>query len=329
MLDEVADVQRLIGQMNVSVWSLAALQAAAEAGLLAALAGPSSADELSRQTGLEPAIVTALLDLLATHGLVAAIGDRWQAAPGLRPLLAGPAAEAWHAALRSTSLQSQAMVAAARAGQLAGGWRHTDAETLQAQGLATAPLFRHFAQAIFPRLDGLIERLAAPTATFLDVGFGVGAIAPVMCQLFPALRIVGLEPQALPRQLAAERLAATGLTERVEVRAQLVEELTERTAYDLVWLPQVFLPAEVFLTSLTTTYAALRPGGWLVTITGSLPGAEPAAAAARLVNVLVGGPPRLPAEAADRLTAAGLTAVQSFAGPPGTPFTIIAGRRPA
>jgi cyclopropane fatty-acyl-phospholipid synthase-like methyltransferase len=162
----------------------------------------------------------------------------------------------------------------------------------------------------------------------LDVGFGVGAIAPVMGQLYPQLRIVGLEPQAMPRELAARNLAAAGLTDRVEVRPQRVEELTDRAAFDLIWLPQVFLPSAVFERSLQTTADALRPGGWLLTITGSQPGAEPAAAVSRLINVLVGGPVRFPAEAAEQVTAAGFAAVQSFAGPPGTPFTIIAGRRP-
>jgi cyclopropane fatty-acyl-phospholipid synthase-like methyltransferase len=69
------------------------------------------------------------------------------------------------------------------------------------------------------RLAGLAERLNAPSASFLDVGVGVGVIAIEMCRAYPALRVVGLEPAEAPRREALGRIAAAGLSDRIEIRA--------------------------------------------------------------------------------------------------------------
>jgi len=91
-----------------------------------------------------------------------------------------------------------------------------------------------------------VERLQAPTASFLDVGSGVGALAIEMCSIWPHLHVVGLEPQAVPLAEGRRNVAAAGLGDRIALRAQRVEEMTEHEAFDLAWLPQVFLPREAF-----------------------------------------------------------------------------------
>lgn len=101
------------------------------------------------------------------------------------------------------------------------------------------------AQTLFPRLDGLLALLQDPTATFLDVGTGVATIAIQMCRLFPRLHAVGLEPQDAPLAQARRNVVEARLGDRIELRAQRIEDLTDREAFDLVWLPQVFLPREV------------------------------------------------------------------------------------
>lgn len=321
------DVQQAVGQLGASVWAFSALRAAQESGLLALLNEPRDLAWLAEQMGASRDLVATLLDVLSAAGLVSRDGDRFAAAPGLLPLLTGPASEQFRENLRSLGTQTAAMVEDAKGGALVPGWRHTDPEALQAQGKATAPSFRYLADAVFPRLAGLAGRLQSPEVRFLDVGAGVGAIALVLCERYPQLRIVGLEPQAMPRQLAAHNLAAAGLTERVEMRDQLIQDLADDAAYDLVWLPQVFLPRDVFLAGLEQSRIALRPGGWLLTVTLSLPGPGLAPAVSRLNNVLFGGPPFLPEQVAELVSAAGFTAVQRFPGPPATPLNFVAGQR--
>jgi hypothetical protein len=181
------EVQQAVGQLSASVWAFSALRAAQETGLLALLTEPRDLPWLTEQTNLHSDLLTTLLDVLAAVGLVARDGDRYTAAPGLIPLLTGPPGDQFRENLRSVGTQTAALVADARAGTLAPGWRHTDPEALQAQGMATAPVFRLLASTLFPQLTGLTDRLHSPTGRFLDVGTGVGAIPLILCDRYPHL----------------------------------------------------------------------------------------------------------------------------------------------
>lgn len=82
-------------------------------------------------------------------------------------------------------------------------------------------------------MEGVVERLRAPTASFLDVGSGVGALAIELCRIWPHLRVVGLVPQAVPLAEGQRNVAAAGPGDRIELRAQRVEQMTEHEAFDL------------------------------------------------------------------------------------------------
>jgi len=96
---------------------------------------------------------------------------------------------------------------------------------------------------------------------FLDAGTGVGVVAIELCRHYPHLHAVGLEPQAVPLAEARRNVAAAQLDQRIELRAQRVEDLTDREAFDLAYLPQVFMPVEVVRRGLRTVFQVLRPGG--------------------------------------------------------------------
>jgi SAM-dependent methyltransferase len=327
------DVDRLVADLSTSAWALASLDACLEAGLLDCLTAPHSPAELSERTGLPSALVEALLDMLVALGSVRRVGDAFTATPALQPLLVPPARNYLLRDLRATVLQSQALIDGARRGTLRTGWTHTDPELLEAQGAGStgAPAAQMLSERLFPRLEGSVERLEAPTASLLDVGSGVGALAIELCRIWPRLRVVGLEPQAVPLAEGQRNVAAAGLGDRIALRAQRVEELTEHDAFDLVWLPQVFLPAEAFGPALQAVRAALRPGGWTILLAIGAPGSTPRAALGRLINVLWGEEAR-PIEEVERAAiAAGFDPVRSFPGPPRGPIdaTFVAARRPA
>lgn len=234
--------------------------------------------------------------------------------------------------MRATVLQSRALMEGAKRGTLRAGWAHTDPQLLEAQGagLTGVPAARMLSERLFPRLEGLVERLQAPTASFVDVGSGVGALAMEMCRIWPHLHVVGLEPQGVPLAQGQRNVAATGLGDRIALRARRVEERSEHEAFDLAWLPQVFLPREVFGPGLQAVREALRPGGWAILLAIGARGSNLRAALGRLINVLWGEEAR-PIEEVERAAiSAGFHPVSRFPGPPGglTDATFVAARRP-
>jgi 2-polyprenyl-3-methyl-5-hydroxy-6-metoxy-1,4-benzoquinol methylase len=320
------DVQRLVAGLIDSTWAFSALVAAAEIGLLDILDPSCTVAEAAARTGVADDLARALLDMLVALGLAGRDGDRYLAAPGFGEFLRTSQPDDTLAWLRSTHFQSSELVDAARRGSLQPGWIHTDPEILQAQGrTGRAPIHAMAAQA-FPVLPGLEDRLRSRNATFLDVGIGVGIISIEMCRIYPQLRVVGLEPGEVQAAEARRNIAVAGLEDRIEVRPQRLEELNEREVFDLIYLPQVFMPMEVVRDGLGRVYQALRPGGWVFVLAITAPGEDLHAATTRLLNVMWGGSPLSAEEVADMTRAAGFESVQ-VGGPPGSLMKSIMGRR--
>ena len=317
-------VLQIINDLSTPVWAFSALASALEAGLLESLTSSQSLLELSRKSGIPVSLVEGLLDVLVALGLLQREEDVYSCTSNFLPFLQAPARDSLLATVRTVYLQSRQIIEDAKSRKLATGWSYTDPEILLAQGLAGAPTFPGVGQVIL-RLDGMAERFQRPTATFLDVGTGVAAFAIGICQLFPTLHVVGLEPQAAPMAEARRRVAAAGLEERIELRAQRIEDLTEREAFDLVWIPQMFLPRAVLERGLRTAWTALRPGGWIALPLFSTPGKDLPAALGRLRNIQFGGDPLYQEQLAELLTTANFTHVQIVTVAPGN--TGIVGRK--
>jgi 2-polyprenyl-3-methyl-5-hydroxy-6-metoxy-1,4-benzoquinol methylase len=320
--------RQVITDLSSSVWAFSALACALEAGLLEALSEAHSRTDLGQRSGIPVRLVEGLLDVLVSLGLLLRTDDGYSSTPELLPLLQAPARDALLADIRSVYLQSRAMIDATRSRTLSVGWSHTDPDLLAAQGASSASLFHTLAQTIFPRLNGLVERLQSPTGTFLDVGTGVGAIAIQMCRLFPHLHVVGLEPQEAPLAEACRNVAAAKLEERIDLRAQGIEDLAERGAFDFVWLPQIFLQRKVLEQGLRRSWTALRPRGWILLITFGTPGMDLDAALLRLTNVSYGGDPLYQEQVAELLAESDFVGTQIFPIPTGSISKLIVGQRP-
>lgn len=326
---QLAQVKLLVEQLNASLWAHAALGGAMEAGILDLLLQPMSSANLAARTGLAPSLLERMLDVLVAFGLVRREGDAYVAVDGLVPVLRAPVVrEAYFAVWRSQSLQSFSFVQQARDHTLAPGWHFTDPAILHAQGNGGIILGQIIADQLIPLLPGLRDRLAAPTAAFLDVGTGVGRIAVEMCRRFPQLRVVGIDTQEAPLVQAKRAVAVAGCADRIELRRQAVEELSDREAFDLAWLPQFFLSGEVFARGLRTVYEALRPGGWLLLASGARDGSDLGAAVSRLQDTLLGGDARTAEQVAALASQAGYVPVQILPTPPGEPLTGLVAQRP-
>jgi 2-polyprenyl-3-methyl-5-hydroxy-6-metoxy-1,4-benzoquinol methylase len=322
------ELRQRIAELSTSVWAYATLAAAVEAGLLDLLTEPRGLADLSARTGLDEAVVEGLLDVLVALGMVRREGDIVAGAPALLPLLQAPAKDDFLADLRSTYLQSWHLIQSAKQGRLVPGWQHTDPDILQAQGRSGRALTQMLAQYAFPLLGDLEQRLQAPTARFLDAGTGVGVIAIELCRHYPHLHVVGLEPQAAPLAEARRNVAAAQLEQRIELRAQRIEDLTDHESFDLAYLPQVFMPVDVVRRGLRTIFQALRPGGWVTLPVISAPGQELDAALFRLRNTLWGGEVLFAEQVAELVREAGFTVIQS-GGAPGSMVQGVVGQRPA
>jgi SAM-dependent methyltransferase len=208
------------------------------------------------------------------------------------------------------------------------GWRDSDLEILRAGGTLSAGFADALAHEILPRLDGILRRLESPEASFLDVGVGVGGLSVAMAQRWPSLNVVGIDPWMQALSVAREAVQRAGLADRIQLREQAAEDLSDQNAFDLAWLPTAFLPSRVIPTACQRLRQALRPGGWLLFAMAS-PGNDPLGVSiARLRTTLWGGAPIAFQQVEKLLSEAEFKDVETLPSSPGSIVSLVAARRP-
>ena len=224
------------------------------------------------------------------------------------------------------SMMGQA-IEAAKGSVADSGW-DVDDDTLLAQGRASAAAGRLLATTVAGQLPGLSERLAQPGAVVLDVGTGVAELACAVAKALPSVEVVGIDVLDRALRLADRTIAEHGLVDRVRVRRQSVADITEPGAYDLVWLPLIFIPPDVVREALPALHASLRPGGWLVASVGRVHASSLAVAVATWQTQLASGTALTPEQATQLLGEHGFAEVMVVDTPLGMP-TLVAGRHPS
>jgi SAM-dependent methyltransferase len=117
-----------------------------------------------------------------------------------------------------------------------------------------------------------------------------------------------------------------GLAARIAVRQERVEDLRDEKAFDLAFLPQMFLPEAALQGAMERIFRSLRPGGWLLVAVLSPEGRGTISAINRLKNLLWGGGVRDVNHLRPRLGAAGFDPV--IRAPGGHSLRMICARRP-
>jgi precorrin-6B methylase 2 len=295
----VEGVLALLGPMLASTEALSAVGAT----LRLRLAGRSVEPELAMR-------LDAVLDAIGVRAAMSALGpDETAALLGLVEGFLGQAsdlvADPWRA-----------------------GWNHEDPGILVAQGNTSAMLAGLFKGSIVPRIGGdLPARLDAEGASFLDVGAGVGALSIAMCRLWPALRVLSVDPWEPALRLARDQVAAAGLDGRIELRRSTAQELLDTDAHDLAWVPAFFISGDVLEAALERVHAGLRAGGGAIVGLYARPEHPLAAAVADLRTVRQGGALVTARELAALTTRAGFADVQILSDP-AWPTVFVVGRRP-
>lgn len=203
-----------------AAWTLAAVSAAVECGLVSRLGAPTDVRSLADATGQPEAMIARLIEVLAGIGLVQLEGSTVIPSPeAVEYAGGGLPALVLRDELRRTLGQSRALVEDARGGRLAPGWRHVDPDVIHAQGtFAVLQTRLLFVEGIVPRCEGLAEALTEPGACVLDVGSGAAGNAIAFARAWPAARIVGLEPWAESMRIGRANVTRAGLDTRIDLR---------------------------------------------------------------------------------------------------------------
>jgi SAM-dependent methyltransferase len=199
-----------------------------------------------------------------------------------------------------------------------GEWSYSDPVLLEAQGSASAVVARLIAEA----------GLGTPGARILDVGTGVGGLAVALATTFPGSTVVGIDPWEPALVLARERIAATGLDERVAVLPVTVQELEDVDDFDLAWLPAFFIAERFLDEAIARIHAILRPGATVVVgIPGGADEESLASAVDDLFTVRSGGSVLSPEDALARLRRAGFAETWEVERTWDAPLRLLVGRR--
>jgi precorrin-6B methylase 2 len=206
-------------------------------------------------------------------------------------------------------------------------WDPLDPEVVQIGGEFGHVHGQMLGRMVIPAL-GLADRFQRPGAAFLNVGVGSGRLAIALAQMWPNLRILGLDPCAPAIRVARDNIERAGLSDHIEIREQGAETLDAHDAFDLAWIPTPFIPQRVFAGVCERTRQALRPGGYAIAAIGNHAAMQPAQGAAfRLRLALCGGVAWLPAELEAQLRDAGFAEIRALPTPPGAPVAIYAARK--
>ncbi|MEU3183525.1 class I SAM-dependent methyltransferase [Streptomyces sp. NPDC006923] len=298
--------------LEAASWALAAMIGTMRDALTSPLAQVLAADP-QRTAVLEAA------------GLVRRDGDDLVPHPALVPADEPTARSAVEA--RLSSLRQALSAATHDETSAEGGWAGQSDEVLLSQGRASAATGRALATKVVPRLSGLAERLGRDGGRVLDVGTGVAALALALAGEFPHAEIVGIDILDRALDLARKELAsAPAGADRVSLRRLDVAEVSDRSRYDLIWLPAPFVAESTLTVALPRLIDALRPGGWLVAGTNPAPAQPLRQAVGRWNAVRSGGNSFDTDHMAATLTDAGMEDVRRFPTVPGGPVLVAARR---
>ena len=233
MIGNPQEMRALTQELANSTWTLAAIGTLFESGLVEHLREPRTADELGALcTGLSRGRIERCLAVAATAGVVVADGAKYRLAPGVTPFTQPPMRAVLEGDIRSTLMQTTALLDSAGDPHPLPGWRHTSAALLQAQGDASAMFAPMFKANIVGSLGDLAARLDRPGARFLDIGVGVASLAIAMCRAWQALHAVGVDTFDVPLGLARRNVERAGLADRIELRQTAVEDLREEESFE-------------------------------------------------------------------------------------------------
>lgn len=144
------------------------------------------------------------------------------------------------------------------------GWHGEDAEQVLAQGWGSALAAEFMIDFLIPQMPQVVAEFARARGRFLDVGTGIGKVSRAVCSRYPGVTALGIDVLDQVLRMARSDLYGSGVADRVTLRRQSVADLSETEMFDLAWLPQPFIPPDIFEHGVYSVAKALKPGAWIV-----------------------------------------------------------------
>jgi ubiquinone/menaquinone biosynthesis C-methylase UbiE len=286
-----------------SLWALSSLRVAVETGIIASLvAGPRNAKDLAKVSRLDATLVTRIADVLVAYGFLTTSGDDYALSESGR--MQAARGDALRADIAVTFGNARALADEARRGTLVTGWRPFDSEVIRSQAQLSLEMSLAIARPVKKAWPDVAQLLERDGAVHLDIGVGGAGGAIGMAKAFPNLRIVGVDP--LPAALVEARanVAAHDMQDRIELRPQRGDELTEVNHFATAFLPSTFFDDAALQATLHTLAKALKSDGAVITFAWRDVGEPRAAATSKLRCEMWGAGPRTTDEVTAMLNAA-------------------------
>jgi SAM-dependent methyltransferase len=281
MVESASPHPSTLEDANAGLWAIAALGRLAESGTLARMT--------ARAELLEDPVELADARLLATFGVLEPTGDGYRV----------PAGGAFTADAAAGVARTQLLQAIAHTRGQPAGWQSGDGAILLAQGRASTHIANIIERDLLPVMPEARAALTGGRGAFLDVGVGVAALSIAIAQRFPGTRIVGLDVLQAALEIASTQIDVAELRGTIELRLQSVTELPDEQAFDLAWVPQMFIERDQLAAGLQRVRVALRPGAWIVlALAGDGQASQIDAYHALIATTMGGGPMGTPEGAA-------------------------------
>jgi 2-polyprenyl-3-methyl-5-hydroxy-6-metoxy-1,4-benzoquinol methylase len=306
-IQTLLEAKKNIQSLSETVWVFAAITSLAETNGIQSLLKGVSLNSLSDTTRIPTKVLEQVLALLTEKEWITLTDNQYQLAKGLCELAKQDGLDKVIAQLQITFGLTREFVTSARHQSIQPGWHYTDDYILQAQGTYSEYIVTDCIP-LDPKLDDLLKQ---PGSVFLDVGAGVGKISLRLCETYPALKVVAIEPADKPYALAQQNFKHATASTRIELRKIFIEELSDQNTFDAIWFPHVFFSDETVKAGLKTALTALKPGGIILTSALSSNLHKTPARVKQLVNSLH-SKVRLTEELKKNLTEAGFDHIQIF-----------------
>jgi SAM-dependent methyltransferase len=235
-------------------------------GLLAALAEtPASADQLAERLSFDPFYVAVWCRSALAAGVLEREGDRLRLAPHMATLLLDGTSPAYVGGVFLVTEAPEMFTRFER--ELATGermwWDQTSPEWIAGVSGTGTPFYTRLVPGGLAQVPGLAARLTDGVRV-VDTACGTGAGLVRLAGHYPACTVIGVDGDAHSIEQARERVAAAGLTDRVELYCSPLEDFALDRPATLV-VNNISMHECRDIDRVTENVrAALEPGGWFV-----------------------------------------------------------------
>ncbi|GLY30886.1 class I SAM-dependent methyltransferase [Kineosporia sp. NBRC 101731] len=241
--------------------TLAIVGAAHRMGWLEKLAEPLSLAALATDAWPQ-ARVRGVVDVLQQAGVVSGADGTWQLTPPFADLLAGASGVSLETVLDSARLDLAALQKLDREQpEMVDGVAAL--VVARDAGIAADPVTQMLYRSVYdamPEVSAVLES----GGPMLDLGSGVGGALLTTAQLYPQLKLVGVDIVPEVAAEAVRRRDELGLTDQVEVRCVDARNLPDRSTFRVAYWAQCFFPDADRAETLAVLRQALTDDGLLI-----------------------------------------------------------------